>query len=474
MVTGHRAHEDPLQTAARVARVFRTVTPAVAVALALGAAGAAVAAPATTAPATTAPPTTAPAPTTPAPALTSLRMANAVSAQQGHARFLVGVKLATPSKLTVQVLAADGKVVQSTTDAADRPAGRAYVRVEATDSSGYQLLAGSYKVRVRATDAQNRTSTALEKAFTLKLTSPRGLFDAYTVPLWGALRRQMAAPVSGQLIAVVGVKGKVLAAGLRRGDIVTAVDGRDVTRPGAWAAALRALPGDRPVAVQFNRKGVVTTANIEPSPDWTAVPDYATSLKVAVKRDPGVMAYAVAQARQLIEAGRTASARALIQGWPAAWRTGAPGEIVQGELLAKQKRWKQSLGAYNRARAKDRGNGMVAFGRGVALSALDRAAQAEVAFATAGRLDPTDPAAAAFQSYALLQADRTPEALAAAQRAVTLDPRYADSFLPYGISLIASGDRANGVVALRRGLLLLEEPERANRLIAQHLNPTDP
>ncbi len=108
------------------------------------------------------------------------------------------------------------------------------------------------------------------------------------------------------------------------------------------------------------------------------------------------------------------------------------------------------------------------------LSALDKSAASQVAFATAARLDPTDPAAAAFQAYALLQADRTPEALAAARRAVRLDPRYGDAFLPYGISLLASGDRANGVVALRRGLLLLEEPERADRLISEHLNPTDP
>ena len=117
---------------------------------------------------------------------------------------------------------------------------------------------------------------------------------------------------------------------------------------------------------------------------------------------------------------------------------------------------------------------MIAFGRGVALSALNRTAEAEAAFALAARLDPTDPAAAAFQAYALLQADRTAEGLAAAQRAVTLDPRYADSFLPYGISLIASGDKANGVVALRRGLLLLEEPERANRLIAPAPQPDRP
>jgi hypothetical protein len=217
------------------------VTPVVAVAVALGAAASAVGAPATTAPATTAPPaTTTPAPsTTPAPALTSLRMANTVSAQQGHARFLVGVKLATPSKLTIQLLAANGRVAQTATDAADRPAGRAYVRVEATDSSGYQLLAGAYKVRVRATDAQNRTSTALEKAFTLKLTSPRGLF----APTPSAVGRCAVNGRRGSRPAGRGAGrgGKVLAAGIRRGDIITAIDGRDVSKP---------APGRRPACCQ--------------------------------------------------------------------------------------------------------------------------------------------------------------------------------------------------------------------------------
>ena len=57
---------------------------------------------------------------------------------------------------------------------------------------------------------------------------------------------------------------------------------------------------------------------------------------------------------------------------------------------------------------------------------------------------------------------------------MTLDPRYADAFLPYGISLIASGDKAAGSRRCGAGCVLLEEPDRANRLIAQHLDPTDP
>jgi Flp pilus assembly protein TadD len=97
-----------------------------------------------------------------------------------------------------------------------------------------------------------------------------------------------------------------------------------------------------------------------------------------------------------------------------------------------------------------------------------------VAFRDAAALDPTDASAFGFRAYALLQADRTPDALAAARQAVSLDARYADAFLPFGIALLASGEKAAGVRALRRGLILLEEPDRAADLIAQHLDPTDP
>jgi hypothetical protein len=46
--------------------------------------------------------------------------------------------------------------------------------------------------------------------------------------------------------------------------------------------------------------------------------------------------------------------------------------------------------------------------------------------------------------------------------------------LPLGIALLGSSERSGGVKALRRGLILLEEPERADRLIAQHLVRADP
>jgi len=424
-------------------------------------------------------PTTPTAPTDPAPAagppkLSSLRLPATVSAQQGHARFLVGIRLATPSKLTVQVISSAGKVVQARTDATARRAGRAYVRIEAVDTRGFQLLQGSYKVRIQATDAQGRTSPAVQGPFRLRLTTPRGLFDAYTVPLWRAFRRQAGTTTPGQLVAVVGPKGVVATAGLRRGDVITSLNGASVAQPGAWQTALRALPAEKAVQIQYIRKGQTVTATLQPKPDWEAAPDYAKSLAVAVKREPRVLAYSVAQARQLIDGGKLADAKALVDDWPPAWRASAPGQLVQGDLEAKAARWKQALGAYNRARKRDATLAAAEFGRGLALSERKKTNPSIVAFGAAATLDPTDASAFGFRAYALLQADRDADAVAAARQAVALDARYADAFLPFGIALLATGDKPGGVKALRRGLVLLEEPDRADQLIAQHLDPTDP
>lgn len=424
-------------------------------------------------------PTTPTTPTNPAPAagppkLSSLRLPAVVSAQQGHARFLVGVRLSAPAKLTIQVMSSAGRVVQAKTDATARRAGRVYVRIEAVDTRGFQLLQGAYTLRIQAADARGRTSPALKGPFRLRLTAPRGLFDAYAVPLWRAFRRQVGTTTPGQLVAVVGPKGVVATAGLRRGDVITGLNGAAVAQPGAWQTALRGLPAEKAVEIQYVRKGQTLTASLQPKPDWEAAPDYAKSLAVAVKRDPRVLAYAVAQVRQLIDGAKLADAKALIDEWPAAWRRSAPGQLVQGDLEAKAGRWKQALGAYNRARKKDKTLAAAEFGRGLALSELKKTNPSIVAFGAAATLDPTDASAFGFRAYALLQADRDADAVAAARQAVALDPRYADGFLPFGIALIATGDKPAGVKALRRGLVLLEEPERADQLIAQHLDPADP
>jgi len=455
--------------------VLRPVTAsalAVAAVLALGAAGAAAQ--------QTAPDPTPTAPTTPTapegpPVLDSLRLPRVISAQQGHARFLVGVRLSVQSKLTVQIIQGDSRrVVQTVTEDAARPAGRAYVRVEAVDSRGFQLLQGSYRLRLQATDDAGRVSERVERAFRLRLTAPRGQLDAYTVPLWRAFQRQAGTSADGQLVAVVGPRGAAATAGIRRGDVITAIDGRSVATAGAMAAALRALPADKAVTVELVRDGRQISASLTPKPDWEEAPDYEASLAVAVRREPRTLAYSYAQARQLVESSEPAEARELIADWPRSWRRSAPGQLVQADLFAARRRWKQALGAYSRARARDRANSAAELGRGIALSERDKTRPSITAFAAASRLDPGDPAAAGFRAYALLRADRVAEAVAAAQTAVGLDPRYADAFLPLGIGLLAQGDKPNGVKALRRGLVLLEDAERADRMIRAHLVRADP
>lgn len=424
----------------------------------------------------TAPATSPTTPTAPAGPVTadSLRIPRVVSAQQGHARFLVGVRISAAAKLSVQVIRVrDGKVMQTAADAQTRPAGRVYTRIEAVDDDGFQLLPGPYRLRVQATGDDGNVSRALETRFRLTLTPPRGTFDAYTIPVIAAFRRE-AGDAPGQLVAVVGPKGAAATAGIRRGDVVTTIDGRSVGTPGGWAVAMRALPAGKPVAVDLVRRGQPLSVQVTPKPDWEKAPDYAASLSVAVRRAPSSLAMAFAQARQLVDASQLAEAEDLIEGWRASWRTSAPGQLVQAELRAKQVRWKQALGAYNRARVRDDTLAAAELGRGIALSRLDKDRPALVAFAAAARLDPADPAAVGLRAYALLQEERVPEAVTAAQASVGLDTRYADGFLPLGIALLAAGDKANGVKALRRGLVLLEEPDRADRLIRAHLQPTDP
>ncbi|WP_217912698.1 PDZ domain-containing protein [Miltoncostaea marina] len=425
------------------------------------------------------PATPAPTPATPAPdaapAIASLRVPKVVTAQQGHARLLVGVRLATPARLSIQISAVKGdRVVRTIADTEDRRAGRSYLRIDAIDQQGYQLLRGAYRVRVQASDEQGRLSRALQATVRLRLTAPRGQFDAYTIPLWRAFRRQAGTTADGQLVAVVAPKGAVAAAGIRRGDVVTSLNGAPVGSPGAWSAALRALPAGKEVAVAFVRGGAERTATLTPKPDWEQAPDYARALTVAVRREPRTVAYAVARARQMVEAGKHAPAARLVAAWPRSWRTSAPGQLVQGEIEAARERWKQALGAYNRARKKDPRLAAAEFGRGVALSSLKKDRPSRIAFAAAGRLDPADAAAAGFEAYALLREDRVPDAVAAASRAVRLDNRYADAFLPLGMALLADGQKAQGVRMLRRGLLLLEDAERAARLTTEHLDPTDP
>lgn len=410
------------------------------------------------------------------PKLSSLRLAKTVTAQKGHARFLVGIRLSEPAKLTVIVSSnKNGESVRTLSPDEAREAGRSYLLVEAVDDRGFQLPAGSYKLRIQATSGDGEVSNTASGDFTLRLTRGRGMLDAVTVPSWRAVARPLGiTPGSGQIVAVVAPKGQAVQAGLRRGDVITKLNGVETTTAGALQTALRGLPAERAVRVEFQRKGEARMGIMRPEPDWTKQANYARSLEVARKRQRKVLAWAVAQVRERLDAGETDTAEDLLQDWPAAWQKSAPGQLLHGDILQAREEHAKALAAHSRARKRDQTMAEAWFGRGIALAGLKKPDRAAIEFARAAKLDPNDAAAPAFRSYVLSRAERTDEAIAAAQASVALDKRYADAHIPLGIALLAKGSRVPGIRALRTGLLLLDDNDRAAPLIEEHLDPADP
>ncbi len=409
------------------------------------------------------------------PALTSLRLARTVRAQRGHARFLVGIRTSVAAQIIIRVSAASsGELLKTVQASESHPAGRAYFLVDATDDDGFQLPSGAYRVEVQATSETTGTSEPVRSSFRLRLARGRGRFDAYTIPLWKVLTRTSGLSGTGQLVAVVAPRGAAAKAGIRRGDVLVSLNGRPIDSPGSLVAAQRALPAGREVPVVVTRAGERLELRMTPPPDWETAPSYDRSLRVATRRDPKSLALAAAAVRERIEADEAESAERLLAGWPRSWRASAVGHLLAGEMLTAEGRHKPALGAYNRARKRDPNIEAASFGRGVALAALKRPGDSVGAFGAAERLDPKDAAAAAFRAYVLLRIDRGEEAVQAAQRSIRIDPRYADAHLPHGIAQLALENRAAGVRGLRTGLLLLDDEERAARLIARHLEPTDP
>lgn len=412
-----------------------------------------------------------------APAVESLRLPKTVASQQGHARFLVGVRLTEPARLTVQVVtAADESVMQTITDTEPRPAGRTYLRIDAVDSLGFQLPAAAYRVRIQPISPSGESGETIQGSFRLRLTPPHGLFDVFAIPLMRPLRSSMGvgARVRGQYVAVVGPRGAAATAGLRRGDVITTIGGVAVDTPGAYATALRAMQANKPVTVEYLRDGTLTSAEVTPKPDWEPAPNYAASLVVATRREPRSLALAYARVRERVLAEEFTAARGLMRGWSAAWRRSVPGQLLQADILAGEERWKQALGAYNRARKGDPTHAQTDLGRGIATIELGNPRRAVGILAVAGRTDPRDAEIAGYQAYAFLRAELGAKAVTAAQRAVTLDRFYADGYLPLGIALLGLDQRKPGVQALRRGLILLDDADRAQRLITAYLDPSDP
>lgn len=428
----------------------------------------------TTTTGSTTPTTSTPAYTGP-PKLSGLRLRAVVKAQQGHARFMVGLKSAGPATFTVKITSLkDKKVVRTITTGADEPGGQVWFLVQAVNDQGYQLPNGAYSVVISATDSQGRTAKVLKKNIKLELTPPRGRLDGFTVPNLPAIARQLKIPEGGQLVTALGPKGVLVTAGLRRGDVITKINNLDVSTPGQWTAALKAIPADTAVPIEFRRGAEVRTGMISLPADWNPAPSYEKAFPVLVKRNPNKLGYLLAAARDRIDAAKPDDAQKLFDKWPKALKTTGIGQMLQGEILLDKDDLKGALAAYNRAVKADPTLAPALLGQGLVLSRLDRTADAVPAFQAAVAADPGNAIAQAFLAYALIATDQFDPAIAAATEAVRLDPNYEDGYVALGLALIATNQKAQGVAELKKGLLLMSDQKRADQLIAENLEPNHP
>lgn len=424
----------------------------------------------TTTGATTAATTTAPGPTGP-PGLSTLRLAKAISSEQGHARFLVGIRSRTPATVAMQIFTAkDKRLVRTLTSAQGHPRGAVWFLVQAVDEQGYQLASGPYRVELLATDSRGRKSRMVKGAFRLNLTPPRARLDGYTIPNLPAIARQLKIAPGGQLVTALRPKGALVNAGLRRGDVITMINNRDVTTPGQWQAAQKALPADVPFPVAYRRGAEARSGMLQVPADWTPAPDYTKTFRVLIRRDPK-LGYLLASARSRVDAGKPNQAQTQFGTWPAALQKTAIGQMLAGDILLAKNDLKGSLAAYNRAVARGPALGPALLGKGLVLSRLDRTAEAVPVFQAAVAQDPGNAVAQAFLAYALVATQQNDLAIAAASQAVTLDPKYEDGPIAKGLALIAAGRKAEGIAVLKKGLLLLSDQKRADQLIVENLEP---
>jgi len=292
------------------------------------------------------------------------------------------------------------------------------------------------------------------------------------VPAWPSMIGGVAALPGGQIVAAVAADTTLAKAGLQVGDVIRLLNGKVVDNRGAWFAALRELPGNSPVTLEFDRAGTRSSLQFTPPPDWTAAPSYQQALTGSLAAAPNIRAYRYAAARERLDAKQTASAKTLFSSWPAAEKTSAPGEFISGGIFAAGGDYLGALGAYNRALVADPTISSLQFSRGVAWTSIpNRNDRAIDAFRQAMVLDPTDGVSATFLAFALLRSDRFQEALAAADQALALDHRYEEARIARGLALLGLTRTAEGVAELKRGLVLVADPARAQQIITQSLEP---
>jgi predicted Zn-dependent protease len=271
-------------------------------------------------------------------------------------------------------------------------------------------------------------------------------------------------------VTALGVKGALVTAGLRRGDVIIKINNLDVSTPGQWQSAIKTLPADTPMPIEYRRGATVVSATLQLPPDWTPAPDYAATFKVLVKRNPK-LGYMLASARNRIDVGKPDEAQKQFDAWSPAMKKTGIGQMLQGEILTAKNDLKGALAAYLRATTTDPTLALALLGEGLVLSRLDRTAEAVPVFQAAVAQDPGDAVGQAFLAYALIATNQNDAAIAAATTASTLDTKYEDGPIALGLAQIAAGQKAQGVASLKKGLLLMSDQARADQLIAENLEP---
>ena len=412
--------------------------------------------------------------TGPTPVVSALISPRIVTAQQGHARFLVGARLSMRARLLVRITRVSTKrVMQTIVSSGFHKAGRAFLLIQATDTHGYQLPQGAYSVFIGATSAGGRNARGHSYPLTLNYTAPRGVFDWYTVPNDADIRSSLKLHrSSGQVVAAVHPGGAVANAGILRGDVIVNINGLSVASPGGFAQALRLVPAGTPVNVQLLRGVTTMTKAITAPPDWNAVPSMSSQLGAAAATR--AFGYSFALVSYDISIGNFGPASRIIGSWSKANAATATAQLARAQLLAATRNQPGALTYWTRALARDGSLSQAAFGQGIAYDATGNDPAAANAFAHAARLDGASASDPAYQALALDQAHLPYLAIPPAGAAVAIDATDPNALAAEGVTLIQTGQRAVGVSALEHGVVLTDDAARAQLLITTFLEPSVP
>jgi len=207
-------------------------------------------------------------------------------------------------------------------------------------------------------------------------------------------------------------------------------------------------------------------------PDWNAVSDQAPQLGAAAATK--AFGYAYALVSYDAASGNFGAAAKIMTGWSKATAATATAQVAHAQLMAAEGNPASALAFWSRALAMNATLSQAAFGAGIADNAMGNDLAAANAFARAAGLDPASGADPAYQALALEQVHLPHLALSAAAAAISADPTDPDALAAQGIAEIQTGQRALGVTTLERGLLLTDDPGRAQFLISRFLEPSVP